>query len=84
MPISRNCIIFGAFMLTSVDFFHYFVQLSRGWVHLGRFLFLSFGVSVAMLSGTLIACALLSLCEGTSFLKGLVDYEPETTRYKLY
>ena len=84
MLFMRNLMVLATFLLVTLDLFQYFVVVSNHWFMAGRLIFLAFGVSLATAGGTLIAYALLSLWEGTSFVKGLIDYEPDTASPKFW
>lgn len=79
MRLIRNLIVLATFVLATLDLFQYFIVVSDQWFMAGRLIFLALGVSLATAGGTLIAHAILSLWEGTSFVRGIIDYEPDTT-----
>lgn len=79
----RNAIVLATFILTTLDLLQHVVSLSAGWLKAIRLIFLPLGASVAIMGGTLIAYALLCLWDGSSFVKGLIDHEPDTRSRKL-
>ncbi|QIP17550.1 hypothetical protein G8759_35375 [Spirosoma aureum] len=73
----RAATVLTTWGVTTFDFFQWFVTFSKGWL-LAEWLFFTFLLIIAaVVCGALTAHALLSLWQGTSFVRDLVDYEPD-------
>lgn len=75
----RVLVVFATFVLIAIDCFQQFALLSHAWhpIQSGAFDMLQFLASIGC--SAIITNALLSLWRGTSFLKDIVDYEPEVS-----
>ncbi|NEU65641.1 hypothetical protein [Spirosoma agri] len=73
----RTASIVATWGVTSIDFFQRFVSVSQGWLFAGWILFTILLIMAALTCGAMTAHALLSLWQGTPFIKDLVDDEPQ-------